>query len=272
MKIALIIPYFNAEPWLERCLKSIGSQPFNVILVNDHSEDDGPMIATEGCMSSEDWHHLEAYDKTGVSYARNIGIKKALELGADYITFLDADDELAPGAYFKIQAAICEEPDEPIIQLNHYRENRTVRFFNPRGTYWLDKLPLLFVLVWNKAFKADLFKTDDVERFAAIEFIEGLNHGEDELFIFECLKIARRIYCSEQIAVIHHTDNPNSLSRQTSFYDLIDEQDALLQFLLENAPYYPEEDEMYNLCEAVRQRQADLWTNAVYRRVIGGRP
>lgn len=271
MTIALIIPFYNAAPYLQRCLDSIKG-PFEVIMIDDGSTDGGADIVDNYDNHGYTIDLMKIGKRQGVSYARNIGIKRALEKGADYITFLDADDELVPGAYFKIQAAICEEPDEPIIQLNHYRDNRTVRFFNPRGTYGLDKLPLLFVLVWNKAFKADLFKTDDVERFAAVEFKAGLNHGEDELFVFECLKIARRIYCSEQIAVIHHTDNPNSLSRQTSFYDLIDEQDALLQFLLENAPYYPEEDEMYNLCEAVRQRQAELWTNAVYRRVIGDRP
>lgn len=264
MEIVLIIPFKDAAPYLERCLKSIAGPFDEVIMIDDGSTDGGADI-----VDNFDNHGFPIYLKKldgshGVGYARNRGIERALEIGADYITFLDADDELAPGAYFHIQAAICEAPEAEIIQLNHYRDNRTIRFFNPRGTYRLNRLPGLYVLVWNKVIKAELLRS--------VRFNENLRHGEDELFILECLKTARRIYCSEQIGVIHHADNPNSLSRQTSFYDLIDEQQALIDFLRDNAPFYPEEAERFELCEAIRQRQADLWTNAVYRRVIGGAP
>lgn len=266
MKIGLIIPYKNAERWLARCLGSIGAQPFEVILVDDQSEDDGPVIATEACMSSEDWHYFKTYDKTGAAHARNIGLKVALENGCDFVTFLDSDDELTPDAYEKMEQAIAQEPDEAIIQFNHYAIDangwKFPRLQNNKGTYTLGNLPKLWVSCVNKIFRADLVRP--------LLFNEILRHGEDEIFVLECLKTARRIYHSERFTMIYHRDNPKSLSKSTTIYDLIDEQDALLQFITDNAPFYPEQEEQYELLEAVRKRQAELWNNAVYKRIFGG--
>ena len=268
MTIALIIPFKDAAPWLTRCLDSIKG-PFVVIMVDDGSTDGGADI-----VDKYDNHgyriNLMKYERNqGVSHARNIGIRRALELGTDYITFLDADDTLEPDAWENINAAIKEEPDAQIIQLNHRKQTpegmKPLRFFNPRGIYELDKLPKLWVLVWNKVYKSELLES--------IEFKEGLRHGEDELFNLECLKVARSIYCSERVAVTHHFDNPKSLSRITGIYDLIDEQDALIQFILDNAPQGVDGDEIeesFQLLEAVRRRQAELWDNPIYKRVIGG--
>lgn len=237
MKISVIIPYkpeYETDHLAARCLKSVMSQDFNVIYLVD-------------------------FDGKGVSFMRNQGIESAIKAGSDYITFLDADDTYAPDAYEQIVSAISEEPDEPIIQLNHVREfpdGRTQqRMWNRRGTYTLDNLPQLWVSSCNKVIKADLIKD--------IRFIEGLNHGEDELFILNCLAKARRLYHSERIALHYHKDNPNSLSTVTSLEDLIGEQKALCEFA-ENHKDDPE------LLRAVRQRQSELWNNACYKRVFGG--
>ena len=217
-----------------RCLDSVIDQQFNIIYLVDH-------------------------DGKGVSFMRNQGIESALRAGSDYITFLDADDTYAPDAYEQIISAISEEPDEPIIQLNHVREfpdGRTQqRMWNRRGTYTLDNLPQLWVSSCNKVIKADLIKD--------IRFIEGLNHGEDELFILECLAKARRLYHSERIALHYHKDNPNSLSTVTSLYDLLCEQEHLCYF----AEEHKDDPE---LLRAIRQRQAELWNNACYKKCFGG--
>ena len=237
MKISVIIPYKNEPETSElagRCLKSVMNQNFNIIYLVD-------------------------FDGKGVSFMRNQGIESALKAGSDYITFLDADDTYAPDAYEQIVSAISEAPDEPIIQMNHVREfpdGRTQqRMWNRRGTYTLDNLPQLWVSSCNKIIKADLIKD--------IRFIDGLNHGEDELFILNCLAKARRLYHSERIALHYHKDNPNSLSTVTSFEDLIAEQGTLLDFLIEH------KDDA-ELVRAVRQRQSELWNNACYKRVFGG--
>lgn len=233
MKIAVIIPHRNAEKWLQRCLDSVSSR-FCAVVIDDNVL------------------------QRGTALARNQGILGALSQNADYLTFLDADDELAHEAYEQMEAAIKEAPDEPIIQLNHMLVNpdgsKMMRLPNRRGTYELNHLPKLWASSCNKLFKARL--VSDI-RFPDIR------HGEDELFVLECLASARRIYCSERIGLYYHKDNPHSLSKTTTFGDIIDEQVALLEFMDDHR-------QDRELCEAVRIRQTELWNNPTYKRVIGG--
>lgn len=238
MKIAVIIPYLpedSTEALCERCKDSLDSH-FEVIRCVD-------------------------YFREGVSKMRNRGLQIVFTSypDIDYITFLDADDTYAPDAYEQMVKAIEEAPNAPIIQMNHVREfpdGRTQqRMWNRRGTYTLDNLPQLWVSSCNKVIKTELIKD--------IRFIEGLNHGEDEIFILNCLAKARRLYHSERIALHYHKDNPNSLSTITSLKDLLGEQKALCEF----ADAHKDDPE---LLRAVRQRQSELWNNACYKRVFGG--
>ena len=236
MKISVIIPYKNEPETAElagRCLKSVMSQDFDI-------------------------HYLVDFDGKGVSVMRNQGIESALKAGSDYITFLDADDEYLPNAYEQILAAIREAPEENIIQLNHYVEKdgeRRARFFNRRGTYFLDRLPGLWVTVWNKVIKAELLKE--------IRFADYLSYGEDEVFNLLCLEKARRLYCSERFAVVHHKDNPKSLSKSADITDLLCEQEALCGLLSRISKQGDQE-----LCEAIRQRQETLWSCPAYKRIF----
>ena len=237
MKIAVIVPYYtpdqNTKQLFERCKASIDDR-FEKIFVDSNKIG------------------------LGVSAARNHGLDIAARMDLDYITFLDADDTLEPNAYDQMLAAISEAPDAPLIQMNHKRMQPNgsayVKFFNRRGTYEPDNLPSLWVCVWNKLYKADTLKD--------IRFIVGLNHGEDELFVLEALAVARRVYCSERVAMTHNFDNPNSLSKTCTLSDLIDEQTTLLRFAAAH------EDDG-SLCEAVRLRQIELWSNNIYRRHFG---
>lgn len=259
MKIALIVPFKNAKAWLSRCLRSIDPR-FQLILIDDHS-DDGTNIHELAAKNLRGPAYFEQMINTGlegVADARNQGLINAKKNGADYITFLDADDELAPDAYDQIEAAIKEAPDAPIIQLNHAFAktdgSKWPRLPNRRGTYELSNLPKLWASSCNKIFKADLVKE--------IRFPD-IKHGEDELFVLECLAKARRIYNSERIALYYHKDNPNSLSSSTNLDDIIAEQVALLEFLDDHR-----DDK--EICEAIRIRQSELWINPTYKRAIGG--
>ena len=258
MKIALIIPYRNAEKWIKRCLDSIKGD-FEVILVDDHSED-GSHEIVDNHPNHDNFIHTCTMVSHGVSAARNIGLYHAIEdVGADYIAFLDADDELHPDAYRNMCKAISEAPDDGIIQFNHLMvvDNGfpVPRMYNKQGTYLLNNLPKLWVSVVNKVYKAELLD--------GMRFEQYLVHGEDELFNIYGLEIARRIYNSELVTMIHHKDNPNSLSKSATAEDLIWEQNALLG-CLQNV------DGDKELCEAIRQRQAELWSNPCYKRVFGG--
>lgn len=258
MEIALIIPYKNAEKWLKRCLDSIRG-PFQVILIDDHSTDRSSEIV-DSHPNADNFIHTCTCVSSGVSAARNIGIHHAVnDVKADYIAFLDADDELHPDAYQYMTEAIPEAPKGGIIQFNHLMivDNAMpiMRMYNKKGTYLLDNLPKLWVSAVNKLYDADLIKH--------IQFPQYLKHGEDEIFNIRCLEKARSIYNSEKVTMIHHKDNPKSLSKSTTIDDLFCEQ----RHLIDELDNFREDKE---LCNAIRIRQAELWNNPCYKRVFGG--
>ena len=239
MKIAVIIPYYvpddRTEALFARCKESVDTR-FMMFCREDRKHE-------------------------GVSVTRNRGLDYVFEHygeEVDYITFLDADDTLGEDAYDQIVAAINEQPNEGIIQLNHVREyedgTTKLRLMSKQGTYTLDRLPNLWVSSVNKVFKADLIRD--------IRFKAGLSHGEDELFVLECLAKTRQMYVSSRIALHYHKDNPNSLSTTTNLNDLIGEQTALMWF----AMMHKDDAELLGV---IRRRQAELWNNDCYTKVFG---
>lgn len=256
MKLGIVIPYRNAENWIGRCLESIKGE-FVIFPVNDNSLDQSREIVHEIAEQDKRITPIDSEGR-GVSAARNRGLDLAFMAECDYISFLDSDDTYAADAYYSYKAAIKASGEADLIQLNHLRVmpdgSRRSRLYSPGGIYELPYMPRLWVSSCNKLFKMDLIQN--------IRFDENLSHGEDELFVLECLKRTRKIFSSEYIALEYRKDNPNSLSSSTSFIELLNEQLALRNFL-----YLNKEDP--ELCEAVRLRQVELWQNATYKRVIG---
>ena len=91
-KVSIIIPVFNAQDHLERCIKSALAQTYaniEVILINDGSTDNSDRICR--LFSADKRIKYYKQNNSGVSSARNAGIKIA---SGDYVFFLDSDDEI----------------------------------------------------------------------------------------------------------------------------------------------------------------------------------
>lgn len=91
MKFSIIIPVYNVEPYLEKCLDSVTNQTyknFEVIIVNDSSPDNSQKIIDKYVKKDK---RFKGYIKEngGVSSVRNYGLQK---VSGDYILFLDGDD------------------------------------------------------------------------------------------------------------------------------------------------------------------------------------
>lgn len=96
--ISVIVPVYNVEKYLHRCVNSILNQSYSnieIILINDGSKDSCPMICDQ---YAKDYNNIHVIHKTngGLSSARNCGIEVAQ---GDFITFIDSDDWIDPNTY-----------------------------------------------------------------------------------------------------------------------------------------------------------------------------
>lgn len=100
--ISFILPVYNVEKYLNDCIESILGQkvaaPFEIILVDDGSQDSSPDLCD--LWASRDFRVQAIHqDNQGLSAARNTGVRAA---AGDYIWFLDSDDLLVSGAFERV--------------------------------------------------------------------------------------------------------------------------------------------------------------------------
>ena len=98
--LSIIVPVYNAEQYLQRCIKSIINQSYknlDIILVDDGSTDDSGII----CNSFQDDGRVKVFHtlNKGQASARNLGLEQAK---GDYITFVDDDDWIDSNMYEKL--------------------------------------------------------------------------------------------------------------------------------------------------------------------------
>lgn len=113
-KISIIVPVYNAEKTLARCLDSVLEQSFRdfeVIVVDDGSHDSSSSLCDRYCMT-DDRIRVIHQANAGVSVARNAGIRNAQ---GTYLLFLDSDDALEEGALRSYEAASEEGTYDVII-------------------------------------------------------------------------------------------------------------------------------------------------------------
>ena len=221
MKYSVIIPFYNSAIWLERCVQSVLQDGnFEFIFVNDRSTDGGEKIIE--CYSDPRIKLIDNEHAKGVSGARNTGIEHST---GDWITFLDADDEMLPNAYETFESV---PKDANIIQLQHLRHYVTGETVNKypheEGEYDLTELPPMWCMVWNKLYRASFLK--------GVRFLEGMQYGEDEVFNLECLCKDNRIVCVEQLMTLRHFNNLHSLSKTKGREGLIKQARVLEDFLM----------------------------------------
>ena len=109
-KISIVVPLYNVENYLSRCIDSILCQKcsdFELLLVDDGSQDRSGQICDEYALKD---NRIRVYHKKngGVSSARNLGLEKA---NGEWICFVDADDYVKPDFLSSIQQYLEDDID-----------------------------------------------------------------------------------------------------------------------------------------------------------------
>ncbi len=167
--VSIIVPVYNVENYIERCLQSLAAQqydPLEIILVNDGSTDDSASICQHFCEQDQRFHYYEK-ENGGVSAARNYGIQRAQ---GSYYLFVDSDDYI-DSDMVESMVAVIEKEQADIVQC-FYRMEFRFGFLNRRAPSYqiLDQVQALKLLLkntkvnnypWGKLYRAEVF--DDVE-------------------------------------------------------------------------------------------------------------
>ena len=174
MTISIIIPIYNCEKTLERCLNSIQTQTFTdfeCLLINDGSKDKSEDICRTYCQKDSRFC-LYSQQNTGVSAARNLGIENAL---GDYIFFVDGDDWLESNTlqalYENISIYNCD-----IVQCGYVLTDGNVVF--DRVTYeegYFDINKHFLNSCWGKLIKKELLIKNDINFPVGIALAEDMH-------------------------------------------------------------------------------------------------
>ena len=208
-KISVIVPVYNVEKYLKRCLNSLVNQTYTnieIICVNVGSKDNSLEILKD--FANKDLRIKVITQKNaGLSAARNRGMDIAT---GEYISFIDSDDSVELSFLEKLyNAAITTNSDiavAPIIRKKQSSEKFRINYQDIKTYISLqDKLDICHIpdcsYVWNKLYKADLAKQ--------FKFKEGY-YFEDIQWIPEVIKNANSVVTVNQTYYTYYK-NPNSI-------------------------------------------------------------
>lgn len=208
--VSVIIPVYNTEAYLRKCIESVLNQTIReieVILVDDGSTDSSGIICDKYKIIDERVQVIHKKNE-GISSARNVGIKKA---SADYIMFIDSDDWVEP--FFcedPYRIAIQNEADIVIFPYYVLERNGSIKKSKQKlKSGRIEKEKALELnnessYAWNKLYKKDLFKT--------IEFPFGKMY-EDIGTTHKLIYNAKRLYYLDKPLYYYNSVRNNSVTR-----------------------------------------------------------
>lgn len=192
MTLSIIIPAYNAEPYIEHLIQRLKPQindDVEVIVVDDGS--DFPYLAPY------DWVQVIRQKNKGLAGARNTGLKKAK---GNIIAFIDADDLVSENYVSYIQSRASEDWDYMDLSWRSLEDQR----FMYRLTKDTDSLP-------NPSACTRVFRRNFI---GDLTFNEKRDVAEDEDFTRRLdLKRGKRI-CAPEFMYFYRVNTPNSLSKQ----------------------------------------------------------
>jgi len=215
ISVSIIIPVYNCEKYIKRCLESILNQEsidFEVLVINDGSTDKTEPYVRQYLNDARVRYFYQ--ENKGVSAARNIGIKNAK---GKYLIFVDADDYLPPDSLEKriddvhgydlhiggIKLLSSGGQEEDIAPCENALEIDTIdalKSISPLSAVGYQGFPVNKVFVRKIVIDNDIF------------FDEHINYGEDRLFVGEYITHCNRIVISPDIVYVYEQNAEGAMA------------------------------------------------------------
>jgi glycosyltransferase involved in cell wall biosynthesis len=230
MELSVIIPAFNSENTLKRCVDSVLAQEckqIELIIIDDGSTDSSPYICD---------YYSSRYDNItsihtsngGLSNARNKGIECAK---GEYITFIDSDDYIEKFSYKVLLDILNSNKKYDILEYPIYerygslKKQHLLTFKNQEYTdmkeYWLGAKAYNHSYACNKIFKRKLFEQ--------VKFPEG-KAFEDIFTLQPLLKVCHSLLTTDK-GLYYYTFNPNGITSKAGAKELSELLEANLNIL-----------------------------------------
>lgn len=209
MKLSIIIPVYNAEQYLQKCLESVSNQnlsehDYEIFCINDGSTDNSLSILNQFQKVKFNLKVISTENK-GPAYARNIALGKAQ---GNYLTFLDSDDQIYPNALDKILAKLEEENIEILYPIIHFFDEKDNLL--ERSKVEKDSKITTGLLQERRTLPATFYRRQIV---GDIRFPEEVLVGEDTVFNALVQSKAKHVSFAE-IPYYKYLVRPNSLSKK----------------------------------------------------------
>ena len=232
-KVSIIVPIYNVEKYLPKCLDSLVNQTLDdieIILVNDGSTDNSGIIAKQYYENHKNKIKYLEKENGGLSDARNFGIPYAT---GEYIAFLDSDDYIEIDSYKQMYEKAKEE-DADYIECDFIWEYPNKQIIDKRLSYnnKQEMLTNVRVVAWNKLIKREIIIKNN------LKFPKGLRY-EDIEFTYKLIPLLNKV---------SYIDNPfiHYVQRNNSIANVQNEKTADIFAILENVEKYYIEKNLYN--------------------------
>lgn len=218
-KISIIIPIYNVELYLKKCIESIIKQSYKnieIILINDGSTDKSEIICKK-YQKQDNRIKIIAIKNGGVSNARNLGIEAST---GKYIAFIDSDDTVDKKYIEELLICIKKYQCDVVFCLAKYIYPELNRVYNCKLENQ-EKLSEIFTqdyryivsffhTPWGKLYKSDIIKKYN------IKFPVDLFTGEDQIFNQEYLKYVKSYNYVNKNLYNYYIRKNNSISKNLS--------------------------------------------------------
>ena len=238
--ISVIVPVYNVEKYLRRCVDSILTQSYQnleIILIDDGSTDFSGRICDE--YAQKDKRIVVVHKQNGgLSSARNEGLQIAT---GEYVGFIDSDDCVNPDMYFSMISTL-KEFSADICMCGCYIKNDngsilSVDQFRDHTIYSISEIIYSIILPlktasWNKLFRRNILRNSI--------FPVGKIHGEDLVFLLSVLS-DNTLLCSTEYIGYNYIKRENSITTtafKESSFDEVWCKDMSLRLLSSKFPQY----------------------------------
>ena len=230
--ISIIVPVYNVEKYIERCIDSILAQTytnFELILVDDGTPDNSGKICDEYALRDSRIKVFHEINK-GPMWARKIGYMAAI---GDYITFCDSDD-LLPNNSIQILYEKALETDADIVSgdMQLLFDNGSTKSFSSNLSYGNDKSGVFHALLCNEYSHnlcGKLFRANLLQNYNYIT-LDNHTNGEDGMLFYQVIEHVNKVEHVNKNVYIYYQNSQSSthvklkeiaLIRLVEFYNYV---------------------------------------------------